>query len=284
MTDQTWIPEGVDPTRPSIARIYDFHLGGSHNLPADREAARQIAEVMPELPETLRVNRAFLRRAVRHLVHAGIRNFLDLGSGIPTVGNVHEIAQGVDPTARVVYVDNDPVAVAHSREILTGNDRAAIVRGDLRDPAAVLADPEVNRLLLIELGEPLAILMSSVLHFVPDDAQAAALVAAYRDALAPGSYLALSHAGRMPESAERIGRAADTYSRTVAPMKLRSIEDITGMLDGFELVDPGVVYCTQWRPDPGDGDGSGTGGSGSGSAGSAPANPLPQICVLARKP
>jgi SAM-dependent methyltransferase len=270
MTDQSWIPEGVDPQRASVARIYDFHLGGSHNLPADREAARQIAEVMPELPDTLRVNRAFVRRAVRHLAHAGIRNFLDLGSGIPTVGNVHEIAQGVDPTARVVYVDNDPVAVAHSREILNGNDRAVIIRGDLSDPAAILADPEVNRLLLMELGEPIALLLSSVLHFVPDDAEAAALIAAYRDAMAPGSYLVLSHAGRIPESAERVARAAATYSRMVAPMKLRSIEDIAGLLAGFELIDPGVVYCAQWRPDPGE-------------DGTAVA-PLPQICAVARRP
>jgi SAM-dependent methyltransferase len=269
--DQSWIPEGVDRERPSIARIYDFYLGGSHNLPADRAAGGKVVEVMPELPDVMRVNRAFLRRCVRHLVsEGGIRNFLDLGSGIPTVGNVHEIAQGVDPTARVVYVDNDPVAVAHSREILNGNDRAVIIRGDLSDPAAILADPEVNRLLLMELGEPIALLLSSVLHFVPDDAEAAALIAAYRDAMAPGSYLVLSHAGRIPESAERVARAAATYSRMVAPMKLRSIEDIAGLLAGFELIDPGVVYCAQWRPDPGE-------------DGTAVA-PLPQICAVARRP
>ena len=270
MTDQTWIPEGVDPERPSIARIYDFYLGGNHNLPADREAARHVVELTPELPDIMRVNRAFLRRSVRHLVGAGIRNFLDLGSGIPTVGNVHEIAQGVDPTARVVYVDNDPVAIAHSREILDGNDRAVIVHGDLRDAAAILADAEVNRLLLLGLGEPIALLMSAVLHFVPDDGEAAALVAAYRDALAPGSYLALSHAAHKPESAERNERAAETYSRTVAPMKLRSLEEVTALLDGFEIIDPGVVYCEQWRPDPEDV--------------VAERELLPQNCAVARKP
>ena len=195
MTDQAWTPtEEVDTGRPSIARIYDFYLGGNHNLPIDREAARQVVETMPELPEIMRVNRAFMRRGVRHLVDAGIRNFLDLGSGIPTVGNVHEIAQAVDPTSRVVYVDNDPVAVAHSREILNGNDRAMAIRADLREPAAVLDDPEVNRLLLLGLGEPMAVLMSAGLHFVPDDEEAAALVATYRDAMPSGSYLVVSHA------------------------------------------------------------------------------------------
>ena len=269
MTDQTWIPEGVDPERPSIARIYDFYLGGNHNLPADREAAREVIETMPELPDIMRINRAFLRRCVRHLVDVGIRNFLDLGSGIPTVGNVHEIAQGVDPTSRVVYVDSDPVAVAHSQEILAGNDRALIVSADLRDASAVLGHPEVDRLLLLGLGEPIAVLMSAVLHFVPDDDEAAALVADYRAAMPTGSYLAISHASNRQESAERVGRAAEQYSRTVAPMKLRSLDDVAALLKGFELVDPGIVYCSQWRPDPEDGP--------------PVPDPLPQICALARK-
>jgi hypothetical protein len=271
MTDQTWIPADVDREQPSIARIYDFYLGGNHNFPADREAARKVIEVMPELPDVMRVNRAFLRRCVRYLVGAGIHNFLDLGSGIPTVGNVHEIAQAVDPTARVVYVDKDPVAVAHSREILSGNDRALIVSGDLSDPEAILGDPEVDRLLLLGLGEPIAVLMSAVLHFVPDDDQAAALVARYRDAMPSGSYLALSHASHREEqtSAARVGEAAERYSRTVAPMKLRTLADVAGLLEGFELVDPGIVYCGRWRPDPEDGP--------------VEADPLPQICAVARK-
>jgi hypothetical protein len=271
MTEQIWIPtEEVDAARPSIARIYDFYLGGNHNLPVDREAARHVVEIMPELPETLRINRAFMRRGVRFLVEAGIRNFLDLGSGIPTVGNVHEIAQAVDPTSRVVYIDNDPVAVSHSREILNGNDRAMAIQADLRDPAAVLEDPEVNRLLLLGLGEPLAVLMNSVLHFVLEDDEAAALVAAYREAMPSGSYLMLSHANRRVDSNQHVVDAADQYSRRVAPMKLRSLADVARLLEGFEIVEPGVVYCAQWRPDPADG--------------SVPADPLPQICALARKP
>jgi S-adenosyl methyltransferase len=271
MTQQAWIPtEEVDTGRPSIARIYDFYLGGNHNLPVDREAARQVVEIMPELPDTLRINRAFMRRGVRYLVEAGIHNFLDLGSGIPTVGNVHEIAQAVDPTSRVVYVDNDPVAVSHSREILNGNDRALAIQADLREPAAVLDDPDVDQLLLLGLGEPLAVLMNSVLHFVLEDEQAAALVAAYRDAMPSGSYLMLSHANRRVDSNQHVANAADQYSRTVAPMKLRSVAEVTRLLDGFEIIDPGVVYCAQWLPDPEDGP--------------VPADPLPQICALARKP
>lgn len=270
MTEQTWIPEDVDSERPSIARIYDFYLGGNHNFPVDREAARQVVEMAPELPEIMRVNRAFLRRAVRHLVETGIRNFLDLGSGIPTVGNVHEIAQAFDPTSRVVYVDNDQVAVSHSREILNGNDRAMAIRADLREPATVLDDPEVNRLLLLGLGEPMAVLMSAVLHFVPDDDEAAALVATYRDAMPSGSYLVLSHACDRVSSAKRVGPAADQYSRTIAPMKLRSPQEVTRLLEGFEILDPGVVYCSQWRPDPEDGP--------------VPADPLPTACAVARKP
>jgi hypothetical protein len=269
MKDQSWIPGDVDPERPSIARIYDFHLGGRHNLPADRDAARRVVEMMPELPAMLRVNRAFLRRGVRHLVDSGIRNFLDLGSGIPTVDNVHDIAQAVDGSSRIVYVDNDPVAVRHSRLMLSGNPGATIINRDLRDATAVLGDPEVERLLHLSAHEPMAILMSAVLHFVPDDEEAAALIAAYRLAMAPGSYLLVSHGSHKPESAQRASLAAEEYSRTVAPMKLRSMDDLSRLLKGFELVDPGIVYCSEWRPDP--------------YYTSVLTDPLPQICAIARK-
>jgi S-adenosyl methyltransferase len=254
---------------PSIARIYDYYLGGTHNHPADRQAAEEISAVLPELPDLLRANRAFLRRSVHFLAGAGIRNFLDLGSGIPTAGNVHEIAQDYDPTTRVVYVDNDPVAVGESRLLLEGNDRCAAIEGDLRDPAAILSDLQVNRLLLLDLGEPLAILMYSVLHFVLDDSEAAALVAAYIDALPPGSYFAISHAGGNANRPDVLGQATETYSRTVSPMKLRSPEQLREMLVGLELVEPGVVHCPEWRPDPG---------------AAKETRPLPQICAVGRKP
>ena len=269
MEEQPWIPADVDRERPSIARIYDFYLGGRHNLPADREAARQVVEVMPELPAMLRVNRAFMRRGVRYLVDSGIRTFLDLGSGIPTVDNVHDIAQAADASSRVVYVDNDPVAVRHSKLMLAGNPNALIVKRDLRDAASVVADPEVEELLRLGAGEPVAVLMSAVLHFVPDDDEAAALIAAYRSAMPPGSYLLVSHGSRKQDSAERIEEAAERYSRTVAPMKLRSMEELEKLLRDFQLIDPGIVYCSQWRPEP--------------YYTSVVVDPLPQICALARK-
>jgi hypothetical protein len=248
---QETAPEGADTSIPSIARIYDYYLGGTHNYAVDREAAARVTDELPTLPAILRVNRAFLRRCVRHLAELGVRRFLDLGSGIPTVDNVHDIVQGVDPSARVVYVDNDPVAVAHSRRILAGNENAAAVAGDLRDPEKVLGDPDVVRLLLPEPAEPFAVIMSSVLHFVPDDAEAAALVAAYREAMPAGSYLAVSHGARNPADDPRLDRAAATYSRTIASLKLRSHRELGALLEGFDLLEPGIVYCSQWRPEPG---------------------------------
>lgn len=271
MTGGHLAPQGVDILTPSIARIYDYHLGGTHNYPADRAAAEHVTRDLPTLPAILRENRAFLRRCVRYLAEQGIGYFLDLGSGIPTVGNVHEIVQGVNPAARVVYVDNDPVAIAHSREILAGNERAAAVHADLRAPETVLGDPEVARLLLLELGEPLAVILSAVLHFIPDDAEAAALVAAYCDAMPSGSYLAISHGALTTEDESRVEQAAQTYSRTVAAFKLRTQDELAELLSGFEIVDPGVVYCSQWRPD-------------SGTLPAPAAAPLPQICALGRKP
>ena len=243
-------PEGVDTTRPSIARIYDYHLGGTHNYAVDREAADRVTDELPTLPEILRVNRAFLRRCVRYLAEQGVRYFLDLGSGIPTVGNVHEIVQEVDPSSRVVYVDIDPVAVEHSRRILAGNDRAAVVNADLREPAKVLGHPDVVRLLQPEPGAPIAVIMSSVLHFVPDDDEAAALVSTYAAAMPAGSYLAVSHGAHNPADDPRLDRAAATYSRTIASLKLRTHGELRTLMADFEMVEPGVVYCSQWRPEP----------------------------------
>jgi hypothetical protein len=265
MTEE-WVPAGVDVNRPSIARIYDYHLGGTHNFPADREAAARVVSSMPELPAVLRVNREFLGRCVQYLADQGVRYFLDLGSGIPTNGNVHEIAQAVDPTARVVYVDNDPTAVGHARKLLEGNDRVAVLNADLREPKSILDDPEVQRLLLLDLGEPIAILMSAVLHFVPDDAEAGTLVAAYRNAMPPGSFLAISHGADTSEDAERIDTAVQTYTRAVAPLKLRTRQQVATFFEGLELVEPGVVHCSAWRQPAPEG------------------RPLPQICGVGRKP
>jgi SAM-dependent methyltransferase len=246
-----WAPPGVDIATPTASRIYDYLLGGSHNFAADRAVAEQAVAAMPHLPAVLRENRRFLGRAVRHLVgEVGIDQFLDLGSGIPTAGNVHDVTAGINPAARVVYVDIDPVAVTHSRAILDGHPHAAAVAGDLRRPAEVLADPVVRGLL--DLDRPVAVLLVASLHFVADDATAAGVLAQLRDALAPGSHLAVSHAsddGRPPAG---IRDAQSVYARADTAVTMRSRETLAAMLDGWQPVPPGIVACPRWRPDPAD--------------------------------
>jgi SAM-dependent methyltransferase len=244
-----WAPAGIDLNRPSAARVYDFYLGGFHNFAADREMGRQAVRMWPELPEIMQANRGFLRRAVDFLVDSGVRRFLDLGSGIPTVGNVHEVAQRRAPDAQVVYVDNDAVAVEHSRAILAADDRTTVVQADLRVPDSVLSDPAVRALL--DTDEPVAVLMVAVLHFVPEDADPAGLVAKFREAVPAGSYLALSHA-TAGQQADRAAEHRDLYRRTATPMTMRSPAEVRRLFDGYELVEPGVVYLPQWRPDPGE--------------------------------
>lgn len=235
---------------PSPARIYDYHLGGMHNFPVDRDIAEQIAHMMPDLPLILRANRAFLHRAVRFLVDAGIRQFLDLGSGIPTEENVHEIAQRIAPDARVAYVDADPVAVAHSRELLKDVPNTTAVQADLRNVARVLHAPEVSA--LIDFSEPVGLLMVAVLHFLSDSDDVDSLLAGYRHALAPGSYLVISHAAAKEQDApEGAEDALATYSRRVTEFTLRTRAQVTEMFTGMELVAPGVVNVDEWRPDDG---------------------------------
>jgi hypothetical protein len=242
-----WAPIGIDLDRPSAARVYDFYLGGFHNFAVDREMGRRAVEMWPELPEIMKANRAFLRRAVRFMVASGVRQFLDIGSGIPTVGNVHEVAQQAAPDARVVYVDNDPVAVEHSLAILAGNEQTGVLAGDLREPATVLDSPALRRLL--DLREPVGLLMVAVLHFVPDEADPAGLVGQFRDALSAGSYLAISHASLegQPVLAES---HRELYRRTATPMTMRSRAQIASLFAGFDLVEPGLVYLPLWRPGP----------------------------------
>jgi SAM-dependent methyltransferase len=246
MDRPAWAPPELDLTRPSPARVYDFYLGGFHNFAVDREMAGAALELWPELPQIMRANRAFLRRAVTYLAGAGIRQFLDIGSGIPTVDNVHSVAQEVAPDARVVYVDVDPVAVAHSRAILDGDPRTAVVQGDVRDPERVLTDPALTGLL--DLDQPVALLLVALLHFVPDADEPEDVVRRYRDALAPGSYLVVSHASHDGRP-EKSGSHQGLYRRAGSPMTMRSRDQVLGLFDGFDLVDPGVVYLTQWRPD-----------------------------------
>src|SRR5689334_8693366 len=202
---------GADFERPNVARMYDYFLGGSHNFAVDRKAAAAVLAAVPGIRALARQNRNFLRRAVQYLAHQGVRQFLDLGSGIPTVGNVHEIAQRDAPGSRVVYVDIEPVAVSHSRTLLEDNPDTAVAQLDLRRPDQVLDSPEVRDLL--DLTRPVAVLAVAVLHFLPDSDDPAGVLARYRDAVAPGSRLVVSHASLSPErlmeqSARELGKVA----------------------------------------------------------------------------
>ncbi|KAA2260125.1 hypothetical protein F0L68_20585 [Solihabitans fulvus] len=248
MERPNWAPGDIDVERASVARVYDYWLGGAHNFAADRAAARQALEAMPELKSVILTNRAFLRRAVRYLASVGIRQFLDLGSGIPTVGNVHEVAGQVDPTTRVVYVDIDPVAVAHGRAILAEDPNVTMVRADVRDTASVLESAEIRK--LFDPTEPVAVLMIALLHFMPDETDPYGMVATYRDSMPSGSYLAVSHAG-FESGEEPFGwrRARDLYERQVTPMTNRTGAEFARFFEGFDLVEPGQVRIPLWRPD-----------------------------------
>ncbi|MEU0721232.1 SAM-dependent methyltransferase [Streptomyces lavendulocolor] len=249
MERPAWAPPGIDISVPSVSRIYDYYLGGSHNFEVDREAARKAMEFVPGLPKVMQANRAFMRRAVRYAVDEGITQFLDIGSGIPTFGNVHEVAQSADPAARVLYVDHDPVAVAHSRAVLEGNENAGVVAADLRKPQDILDSPEADRLL--DPDRPVALLLVSVLHFVEDADEPHRAVAELRDALAPGSLLIISHAAYegIPLPQERVGGAVGVYRDIRNPLVMRTRAEIARFFDGFALVDPGLVKMPEWRPE-----------------------------------
>ncbi|GAA2061527.1 SAM-dependent methyltransferase [Catenulispora yoronensis] len=240
----------VDPSQPSPARIYDFWLGGSQNFEADREAGRRAATAMPTLVAAIRANRAFLGRVVRHLAGpAGITQFLDLGSGVPTVGNVHEVAMAVNPDVKVLYVDIDQVAIAHARHLLKDVDGAEAVLADLRRPESVLEHPLVGRTL--DLSRPVAVLMNAVLHFIPDEEDPAGILRSYIGAVAPGSYLALSHAAPDLAHPGEQAEMLDDYRRsTKVPFINREPQEIAAWLTGLEIEDPGLVTVDQWQPEP----------------------------------
>jgi SAM-dependent methyltransferase len=249
----SWAPTGAEIEQPSPARIYDYFLGGSHNFAADRELAREYMEKLPDMPQISRANRYFLGRAVRHLVgEAGIAQFLDLGSGLPAQGSTHEVARQLDSRAKVVYVDIDPVTVEFGRSLLGGTPGVSIAHGDLRDPGRVLADAAATG--LIDFTRPLAVLMVAMLHFVPDEDDPAALVAAYRDACAPGSHLVISHATNEYHP-QTMREAAAVYNKSASQgMNFRTRDQIAALLSGFDLVEPGLVDVIHWRPQPGDRD------------------------------
>ncbi|MFD5268292.1 SAM-dependent methyltransferase [Streptomyces sp. NPDC058335] len=249
MERPAWAPRSIDISVPSVSRIYDYYLGGSHNFEVDREAARKAMEFMPGLPKIMQANRAFMRRAVRYAADAGITQFLDIGSGIPTFGNVHEVAQAARPGARVVYVDHDPVAVAHSQVVLEGNADAGVVAADLLKPRDLLASPSVEE--LIDLERPVALLLVAILHFVEDRDDPYAAVAELTAALAPGSLLVLTHASYegIPLPPERAEGAVDVYKDIRNPLVMRSRDEIARFFEGYDMVEPGLVPMPHWRPE-----------------------------------
>jgi hypothetical protein len=238
----------VDTSVPNAARVYDYALGGYHNFAVDREFADQAIAAWPGISRVAYANRAYLGRVTEWLVDAGVRQFLDIGSGIPTLGNVHEVAQAIAPDARVMYVDIDEVAVMHSEAILAGNPRTGAVQGDLRRPQEILANPRVQELL--DFGQPVAVLLVAVLHFIADEDDPAGIVRELGDALVGGSYVAVSHFTRTSGLDNEQDKVTKLYDRTPTSVRARTPEQVAAILDGFELVEPGVVAATAWHPDP----------------------------------
>jgi hypothetical protein len=241
-----WAPEGIDLTKASAARMHDYHLGGAHNFGVDRELARKVLAVYPDAPLLAQASRAFLHRAVRFLISQGIRQFIDIGSGIPTMGNVHETAQHEDPASRVLYVDRDPVAVAHSELMLRDNPNAGVLQADLRDPQAIL--DSAQRRELIDLTQPVAVLMVAVLHFISEDDRPDEAITRFHDAVGPGSYLVMSH-GLTVDQPTEADQIITLYKSTADPLTYRPRPRILELFTGWDLVEPGLVWVPEWRPD-----------------------------------
>ena len=237
MSQTEHVPAGIDPTRPSPARMYDYMLGGTHNFEADREATEQFRLQMPDLYDAAWANRGFHGRAARWMViERGIRQFVDIGSGLPTQSNTHEVVRAVAPDARVVYIDSDPMVLVLSRELLTDDGATAVIRADLRDPGAVLAHPDLRA--LIDSGEPVGLLMTAVLQFVADDDDPWGLVDQYVAALCPGSYLALSHITRDKLPPRLVETGVQVYQRATQSAHPRTKAEIERFFAGLEVVPP----------------------------------------------
>lgn len=242
-----WIPENLDPARPSPARIYDYALGGGHNLASDRAVFDQLIKIQPNARQIAWSNRAFMRRAVLFMIDSGIRQFLDLGSGIPTVGNVHEIAQKAAPECRVVYVDIEEVAIAHSRLLLDGEEKAAIVEADFTRPDDVLKHPETRR--LIDFSAPVGVLAIASVHHVAAEIDVYSAFDRYREKVVPGSALAISHFTADFENVHAKEIIETVQASAHNPACLRTRSEIVDLFGDFELAEPGVVAVSNWRPD-----------------------------------
>jgi hypothetical protein len=238
------------PDIPSPARIYDYLLGGKDNYPADRRAGDEIASRLPNVHQAFNWNRTFLRRAVKFLVsEAGIRQLIDIGPGLPAAGSVHDVARQANPATRIVYVDNDPVVLAHGRDTLHGVPNAVILEHDLRTPAKILADPELRR--LIDFAEPVAVLLVAILHFISDTDDPAGIISELLAPFPSGSYLVISHA--TPDETPAVNAAAKVYDEATAQAHVRRHDDVLALVRDLDLVEPGMVWTPQWHPEPGAG-------------------------------
>ncbi|MEV0353974.1 SAM-dependent methyltransferase [Nonomuraea sp. NPDC050680] len=252
MTEHELSAGKVDPTVPSVARMYDYFLGGKDNFSADREAAEHIIRISLEtgsdIREIARANRGFLIRAVEEAAKAGVRQFLDIGTGLPTQNNVHQVAHRVIPDAKVVYTDNDPIVLVHARALLADNPDTVIVEGDTRDPKGILDAAAAH----LDFNEPVAVLVVAVFHFLADDEEVARIVQTLREPLSSGSYLVISH-GYIEENEgipAKLAEAQDVYRQTSSgAMTWRDRDTVRGYFDGLELLEPGVVPVQDWRND-----------------------------------
>jgi hypothetical protein len=236
----------IDPTTPHLARVYDYILGGKDNFGADREAGEKLLEVAPDSRQLAHAQRAFLVRSVRFMAEAGVHQFVDLGTGIPTSPNVHEVARSVYPSARVVYVDFDPLVVVHNRALLATDDGVLAIEGDIRRPDGILADPMLGE--LIDFHEPVGLLMLGVLHSISDEDDPRGIIAQFSKEMAPGSYLSIAQFSDDSEP-HAMAQLLANYADTPWPMVVRPREQIRQFFEGFELVPPGLVDVEQWRPD-----------------------------------
>jgi hypothetical protein len=243
-----WLPTEIDTKIPHIARVYDYFLGGKDNFPCDREAAALILKGNPGMRDTCREQREYLRRAVRQVTGLGIRQFIDIGTGLPTQENTHEVAQKIAPDARIAYIDNDPIVLAHARVLMADQDhgRTVFIHADAREPGKLLADPDLTD--VIDFTQPIAVLLIGILHFMPDNENPGELIDALLDAVPEGSYLAISHG--TPDYAPAMGDAVQAaYQASSMPCRVRTSAEVMALLKGVELVDPGLVLLAEWRPD-----------------------------------
>lgn len=247
IADREPLPRKINAAAPNDARMYDYALGGKDNYSADRDASERVLAALPTAINAVRENRQFMRRAVRHMLSLGIRQFLDLGCGLPGRGNVHDLVHKKDPEATVVYIDSDPVPVTHFQALLSSSTTATAIHADIRRPDEILSNPDVTR--LIDFSRPVGVLMVAVLHYIFDEDDPAGIVAAFSEPLVPGSHLAICHftsEGWGPEDLDFLNGLAESAG---VPVVLRDRKQITALLGGLDLIEPGLVLPPQWRPD-----------------------------------